>query len=166
MSCQNCSRRQAIKSGVNLAAGLALSSSLIGALSGCGAPASTDPASSSNPGANVPNNSSNQYTFDFATYPQLQSVGGSVIATIQAGSGAKTVSIVRTGSGSVTAVSVVCTHAGCQINGYDSGSQSYSCPCHGSVFSSSGSVLVGPASSPLPTYSSIVTGSGVQVTMA
>lgn len=164
MSCLKCDRRQALKTGANLAAGLALSSSLAGVLAGCaGGAATSNPTST---GTIVPNSPSNQYTFDFATYPQLQTVGGTVLATVQATSGNKTVSIARSGVGTVDTVSVFCTHQGCQINGYDSGSQSYSCPCHGAVFSSSGTVLAGPAPSPLPTYSSSFTGPGILVTIA
>jgi cytochrome b6-f complex iron-sulfur subunit len=58
--------------------------------------------------------------------------------------------IINTGSGFV-ALSSVCTHQGCQVS-YDSGSNQLPCPCHGSVFSTTGSVLEGPASSPLKKY--------------
>ena len=43
------------------------------------------------------------------------------------------------------------THNGCTVD-YDDNSNKLECPCHGSEFSTSGSVLKGPASSPLETY--------------
>ncbi|HEX6457396.1 MAG TPA: TQO small subunit DoxD [Thermoleophilaceae bacterium] len=55
--------------------------------------------------------------------------------------------IIRDSSGQLTAMSAVCTHAGCQVS-YQSG-QLY-CPCHGSVFNArTGAVERGPASQPL-----------------
>jgi Rieske Fe-S protein len=44
------------------------------------------------------------------------------------------------------AVSAVCTHLGCTVNLAGKG---FHCPCHGSVFNNSGSVLSGPAPAPL-----------------
>ena len=58
--------------------------------------------------------------------------------------------IINTGSGFI-ALSSVCTHQGCQVS-YDHGEGNLPCPCHGSIFSTSGSVLNGPADSPLKTY--------------
>jgi Rieske Fe-S protein len=47
---------------------------------------------------------------------------------------------------SFRAVSAVCTHLGCTVNLAGSG---FHCPCHGSVFDQSGTVLGGPAPAPL-----------------
>jgi len=56
--------------------------------------------------------------------------------------------VIRDGSGQLTAMSAVCTHAGCEVS-YQSG-ELY-CPCHGSVFSArTGAVEQEPASQPLP----------------
>lgn len=55
--------------------------------------------------------------------------------------------VIRDASGKLTAMSAVCTHAGCQVD-YQGGE--LVCPCHGSVFSArTGAVLQGPASQPL-----------------
>jgi cytochrome b6-f complex iron-sulfur subunit len=47
-----------------------------------------------------------------------------------------------------TAISLVCTHLGCTV---EPDGQGFSCPCHGSQYSSEGLVLRGPAQKPLPT---------------
>ena len=55
--------------------------------------------------------------------------------------------IIRDTGGQLTAMSAVCTHAGCQVS-YQSGQ--LFCPCHGSVFNArTGAVERGPASQPL-----------------
>jgi thiosulfate dehydrogenase [quinone] large subunit len=55
--------------------------------------------------------------------------------------------VIRDTSGQLTAMSAVCTHAGCEVT-YQGG-QLY-CPCHGSVFNArTGAVERGPASQPL-----------------
>lgn len=59
--------------------------------------------------------------------------------------------IINTGDQYI-ALSSVCTHQGCTV-AYDHGSINLPCPCHGSVFSTTGSVLNGPANSPLKKYS-------------
>ena len=64
--------------------------------------------------------------------------------------------IINTGDGFI-ALSSLCTHQGCQIS-YDHGSGDLPCPCHGSVFSTSGSVLQGPASSALKKYTVVQEG--------
>ena len=51
-------------------------------------------------------------------------------------------------------LSSICTHQGCTITEYDPSSQNFVCPCHGSVYNSSGQVVSGPAGSPLPSYQS------------
>lgn len=50
------------------------------------------------------------------------------------------------------ALSSICTHQGCQVSGYDSGSSQFICPCHGSRFDINGNVVSGPAPSPLSKY--------------
>ncbi|RDC56148.1 FAD-dependent oxidoreductase [Pedobacter chinensis] len=45
--------------------------------------------------------------------------------------------------GKVTALSPVCTHAGCIVN-WNPEEKSWDCPCHGGRFSTSGTVITGP----------------------
>jgi cytochrome b6-f complex iron-sulfur subunit len=49
------------------------------------------------------------------------------------------------------ALSSICTHQGCTI-GYSPSANNFPCPCHGSVFSTSGSVLNGPAPTAVKSY--------------
>ena len=55
--------------------------------------------------------------------------------------------VIRQASGGLSALSAICTHAGCEV-GYESGV--LACPCHGSLFNATtGAVMQGPAITPL-----------------
>jgi len=56
------------------------------------------------------------------------------------------IAVMREGS-SIIALSLVCTHLGCTVSVTPEGMV---CPCHGSRFDRSGTVLAGPAERPLP----------------
>ena len=58
--------------------------------------------------------------------------------------------IINTGDDFI-ALSSVCTHEGCRVS-YNHSETNLPCPCHGSVFSTTGAVLNGPASSALKKY--------------
>jgi len=60
--------------------------------------------------------------------------------------------IIINDNGSFIALSAVCTHQGCTV-GYNSTNKTLPCPCHGSVFANTGSVVTGPANTPLATFS-------------
>jgi menaquinol-cytochrome c reductase iron-sulfur subunit len=51
----------------------------------------------------------------------------------------------------LTAFSPLCTHLGCAYQ-WERTQNHFSCPCHGSVFSKTGSVIAGPAPRPLDRY--------------
>ncbi|GAB3891631.1 Rieske (2Fe-2S) protein [Larkinella knui] len=59
--------------------------------------------------------------------------------------------IARTKDGSFIAVSQVCTHAGVTVE-FDAAGNRIHCPGHGSNFKNDGSVINGPAGSPLKTF--------------
>jgi cytochrome b6-f complex iron-sulfur subunit len=103
-----------------------------------------------------PQGGGNLFTLDLTS--QLTDVGQS---KVQQG-----VIIVRIADGndpgSFTAVQVSCTHQGTAI-GYNSAQRIFICPAHGSEFSNSGAVLVGPASSPLHQYTVSVDGNVLTV---
>ena len=83
-------------------------------------------------------------TIDLAEskYSSLAATGGSVVIS--------EVIIFNTGAGFL-ALSSVCTHNGCQI-GYDHDNGTLPCPCHGSVFNTTGGVVNGPAETSLKKY--------------
>ncbi|HEY3448537.1 MAG TPA: Rieske (2Fe-2S) protein [Myxococcales bacterium] len=62
-------------------------------------------------------------------------------------------------SGGLYALSLTCTHAGCNLAGGVS-AQQIQCSCHGSVFGPNGQVLQGPAQDPLPHYAVTVDSAG------
>jgi cytochrome b6-f complex iron-sulfur subunit len=62
-----------------------------------------------------------------------------------------TLVVVRTSPTALVALSSICTHQGCEVR-YDRTAKVLNCPCHGSRFSLAGTVLRGPASSPLTKY--------------
>ncbi|MBR7742206.1 Rieske (2Fe-2S) protein [Phycicoccus sp. BSK3Z-2] len=65
--------------------------------------------------------------------------------------------------GEYKAFSSVCTHSGCTVGGV--ADNVISCPCHGSEFdASTGEVLQGPATDPLPEKSVTLDGDGLTIT--
>ncbi len=71
--------------------------------------------------------------------------------------------IARTVNSAYVAVSQTCTHQGNTIV-YDKSTNQFFCPAHGSRFATDGSVVNGPASSPLTRYMTHVSGSTLTVT--
>lgn len=57
--------------------------------------------------------------------------------------------LMKNGDGTLSALSMLCTHVCCECS-YDSSTGQIYCPCHGSVFDATGRVLRGPAPTPLP----------------
>lgn len=62
--------------------------------------------------------------------------------------GTQLIAVARTRDGVVHAVDAVCTHLGCVVS-FNSGDETWDCPCHGSRFDADGGVLDGPAVEPL-----------------
>lgn len=80
-------------------------------------------------------------TVNVAAYPALASVGG--IARLNSGDGTP-IAVVRTGTAAFEAFSLICPHFGCTvgITGSHVGA-AFQCPCHGAMFSSTGTWVGG-----------------------
>ena len=65
--------------------------------------------------------------------------------------------------GGYGALSVVCTHRGCEVS-YNGREETLDCPCHGSRFKNDGSVMTGPAKRPLKRFRMEITGSSMRIT--
>ena len=59
-----------------------------------------------------------------------------------------------------TASLLKCTHRGCELN---VGGGIYSCPCHGSEFSTKGKVLEGPANKDLQTFKTAIDSENIYI---
>jgi len=128
-------------------------------LASCGSKGSNPGPSAVDVGGATPppaTGSGNLFTVDLSS--QLTTIGSS---KSQGG-----VIIVRIADGNVpaafTAVQVACTHQGTAIN-YNTTQKIFICPAHGSEFSKTGAVLVGPASTSLRQYNVAVDGTMLTV---
>ncbi|HXC82606.1 MAG TPA: Rieske (2Fe-2S) protein [Trebonia sp.] len=149
----------ATRRGVLAGAGLV---GIAGALSACGsagpgsssaaaaAPAATAPAATA-PAASTPASGAS------ALAPTSEiPVGGGKIFT------AEKVVVTQPNAGEFKGFSAVCTHMGCLVNQITGGT--IDCPCHGSQYSiANGSVVAGPAPSPLPAVLIKVSGDSVML---
>lgn len=73
--------------------------------------------------------------------------------------------VVAQDSNGVFAYSAICTHEGCEIGKPDSTGKT-TCPCHGAQFDGNGTVVRGPARTPLVHYAVAVCGGHVYVDTA
>ncbi|HEX7691566.1 MAG TPA: Rieske 2Fe-2S domain-containing protein [Sediminibacterium sp.] len=113
--------------------------------------------SKSSSGGNGTAGGSANFTVDLGS--NLLAVGSSLV---QSG-----VIVVRLAAGntpaSFTAVQVACTHEGTSIN-FNAAQNKFICPNHGSTFSTSGSVTLGPATTNLKSYNISISGNTMTVT--
>lgn len=79
----------------------------------------------------------------------LQSVGGFIYTG--------NIIVIRTGTSTYMALSKICTHEGFTVS-YNHSNNQIICTNHGSVFTTSGAVVTGPATTNLRTYSVTVDG--------
>jgi len=89
----------------------------------------------------------------------LAAVGGAALVRSSAGD----VLTYRTAQDAFAAVTAMCTHEACTITGLNG--QTYVCPCHGSQFNITGSVLSGPATRSLRTYATSLSGSTLSIAL-
>src|SRR6185295_16799137 len=84
----------------------------------------------------------NTVTVNVAGSP-LATVGNAALLQVSSGK----FLLVRAAQDSITALTAICTHQQCTVTGFDN--QRFTCPCHGSQYSTTGAVLRGPAPSAL-----------------
>ena len=138
--------------------GLSAASILIfGCMQGCSksdGPAPTQPTGSTN------NNTTKPVDFTIIItanpYTSLNTAGGFYIDKTN------NIIIARTLTNEFIAVSSLCTHQQVTID-FEPSNNKFSCSAHGSVFSTTGAVLTGPAASPLKQYKTTLTGNSLRV---
>ncbi len=98
----------------------------------------------------------------FAQFPALAAPGGSVVGR-PSGYGRPIVVIALPGGG-YAADDAVCTHLGCTV-GYSASADQLQCPCHGSIYTTGGVVVQGPATRALTALGVQADADGVTVTV-
>nr|WP_253908832.1 Rieske (2Fe-2S) protein [Corallococcus exiguus] len=105
-------------------------------------------------------------TFKFAEFPELQDAGGTV-SGVPSGYG-RTVSVFKLEDGTYSALDAVCTHLdddAC-VARLDDSLGGLLCPCHGSMYTKTGTVTNGPATRDLKKFTATADASGVVVSIA
>lgn len=135
----------------------AVSVAAVGGLNQACSKTATSPSSASNLPSVNGSVSGRTITVTIDSSSPLATVGGAALVQTSAGA----LLAARTAQDTVTAVSAACTHESCVVSGV-SGSN-YVCPCHGSVFTFSGSVVQGPATRALTTLAAQLSGNTLTV---
>ena len=148
-----CNRREFVKDTLTGISTVAFGSFMLVNQSGCSEGSPTAPI----------NNSDETITVDLSSSENsaLAMIGG----TLALGANvldSKGILLYRQSDTNVLAFSRNCTHNGCTIGSFQNGTSA--CPCHGSQFDTSGSVVNGPAVNPLSQYSATITGNIVTIT--
>jgi len=104
------------------------------------------------PGNNNDNQGDILVDLNSSAYASLKAVGGYAYTG--------DIIIARTSDTQYVALSKICTHQNCTVN--YAGNQMV-CPCHQSKFSVSGSVVQGPATTPLKQYAITVEGNNLRI---
>lgn len=132
MACEHCLNRRAfLAKGAAAAAAAALAA-------GCGNGVFGPPLPSHGAGG-VP---SGTLTITVSQFPDLATVGRLVQVDLER-------AVVRTGTDTFLALSLICTHQGCDAA--VTPANIVECPCHGSRFQNDGTVINGPNNSPANT---------------
>lgn len=153
------SRRQFCEHVCHLSAAALLGGAMSALLQGCN---SDDPASSSGSAltriAATLSNGTIVLAID-ASSP-LASVGSAALVQYSNSS----LLLARTAQDTFVAVSAICTHQSCTITNYSN--STYTCPCHGSQFNTSGQVTKGPANTSLKKFQTTFANNQLTITVA
>jgi cytochrome b6-f complex iron-sulfur subunit len=121
-------------------------------IAGLATSCSSDDSGTSGSGSSTPAATGN-FTVDTSTGP-LATNGGFIVM--------KGIIIARTTTGTFLAVSSSCTHEGVTL-GYEKSGNVFVCPRHNSQFTSTGTVISGPAPSNLKQYQTTLSGTTLTV---
>ena len=138
--------------------GLSAASILIfGCMQGC---SKSDSAAPTQPTGSTNNNTTKPVDFTIIItanpYTSLNTAGGFYVDKTN------NIIIARTLTDEFIAVSSLCTHQQVTID-FEPSKNKFSCSAHGSVFSTTGAVLNGPAASALKQYNTKLTGNSLRV---
>lgn len=143
MSLNDVSRRSVLR-GLALAAGGGVAGFLVARRSDAAKSASVAAA------ANGYGPTSNPSTRALTTVGKVPAGGGVVLGGVD-------IVVTKDAGGAIHAFSATCTHQGCRVSSVSGGT--INCPCHGSRFNATtGAVVQGPATRPLPAVAVTVQG--------
>lgn len=91
----------------------------------------------------------------------LMPVGQTVAASL----GNTNLAVTRLTDTNIVTVTRTCTHEGCTVLLPGAPGQTLDCPCHGSRFTTSGAVVTGPATRPLPAFPARIEGEEILITI-
>lgn len=97
-----------------------------------------------------------------ATTIDLTSADFNALKTVGGYAYSGNIIIIRSTASVYLALASICTHQGCTVT-YSSSEGKVACPCHGSMFTTTGSVLQGPATSSLKTYNVTIDGTNLKI---
>ncbi|NSW95453.1 MAG: Rieske (2Fe-2S) protein [Bacteroidales bacterium] len=106
------------------------------------------------------NTGTNKFTINLTdqNYASLNTAGGFVVIAT------KKIIVANTGNNAFVALASECTHEGCTVT-YNATSNNFPCPCHQSLFSSTGAVVNGPATVALKSYPVAKEGNVLTITL-
>ena len=89
----------------------------------------------------------------------LASVGSAALVQTSSGN----FLVARVGQDTFNAMTAICTHEACTVERYQSGT--FTCPCHGSQYNTSGAVVKGPAPAALRRFNTSFAGSVLTISL-
>lgn len=95
-------------------------------------------------------------------FPDLVKPDGSIVG--KASGYPNPIAIAQYSSGMFAAVDAICTHENCTVS-YNALNVEFDCPCHGSTYEVTGSVIGGPAPRPLTTFPVSSDGTTLTITL-
>jgi Rieske Fe-S protein len=104
--------------------------------------------------------SASSVVVSLAAHPGLRAPGGFV--RVAGPDGELRIIVVRRSDGTLVALSMRCTHWGCDVD-WNADPGELACTCHGSRFDPTGKVLEGPADEPLARFDVVEEGDTVRV---